>query len=243
MTLTATDNASGIVLGPTLTPRRLVLPAVMTLAMLAVLIGLGWWQMQRLAWKTALLASIDHAEQLPGVPLGPAPAAFTKVRVTGILRHDVGRYGADVRETPAGEVIGAQLVTVLDRDAGPPVLVLAGWVPTGDAHYSLPAGRASFDGYIRAPDRPGLFSARDDPSARLFYTLDPASIGPALGAPNAAPFVLVLLGQARPGVYPQPAERLPRPPNDHLGYALTWFGLAATLAVVFTLYVRKVLRP
>ena len=215
----------------------------MTVAMLAVLIGLGWWQMHRLAWKTALLASIDHAEQLPGVPLGPSPAAFTKVRVTGILRHDVGRYGVEVRETSHGEVIGAQLVAVLDRDAGPPVLVLAGWVPTGDANYSLPTGRSVFDGYIRAPDHPGLFSARDDASARVFYTLDPASIAPALGAPNAAPFVLVVLGKAQPGVYPQPAEQLPRPPNDHLGYAITWFGLAATLAVVFTLYVRKALRP
>ena len=41
---------------------------------------------------------------------------------------------------------------------------------------------------------------------------------------------------------PEPASALPRPPNDHLNYALTWFGLAASLVAVFGAYVRKVLR-
>ena len=122
-------------------------------------------------------------------------------------------------------------------------MLLAGWVPTGDSHYALPSGPTEFDGYIRDADRPGLFSPRDDTKARIFYTLDPATIGPALGAPDVAPFALVLLGRAVPGAYPQPATQLPRPPNDHLGYAITWFGLAATLLVVFSLYARKALRP
>ncbi|HEX3350753.1 MAG TPA: SURF1 family cytochrome oxidase biogenesis protein, partial [Acetobacteraceae bacterium] len=44
-----------------------------------------------------------------------------------------------------------------------------------------------------------------------------------------------------PEDYPDPAQSLPRPPNDHLSYALTWYGLAATLLVVFLLYARKVI--
>lgn len=215
----------------------------MTAVMLAMLVGLGVWQLQRLAWKTALLDRIDQAERQPGIPLGADPPAFTKVRVIGTLRPDVARYGADVRDTPAGEKIGAQLVAILDRDVGPPLAVVAGWVPTGNSRFTLPAGPGTFDGYIRAADHPGLFSPRDDPAARLFYTLDPATIGPALGAANVAPFALVLLGRQVAGVYPQPANQLPRPPNDHLGYAITWFGLAATLLVVFILYARKALRP
>ncbi len=223
--------------------RRLLLPAAMTAIMLATLIGLGVWQVQRLAWKTALLARIDQAERASGVPLGADPPAFAKVRVTGTLRADTARYGSEVRTTPTGEAIGAQLVAVLDRDAGPPLVLLTGWVPTGESRYTLPAGRMEFDGYVRAADHPGLFSPRDDARARVFYTLDPATIGPALGVAHPASFALVLLGEARPGAYPQPATRLPRPPNDHLGYAITWFGLAATLLVVFTLYARKALRP
>ncbi len=43
---------------------------------------------------------------------------------------------------------------------------------------------------------PGLFSARDNFAARQFYTLDPAVIGPALGAARVAPFTLVRLGHA-----------------------------------------------
>ena len=54
---------------------------------------------------------------------------------------------------------------------------------------------------------------------------------------------LVALGPAPSQGYPDPAKHLPRPPNDHLQYALTWYGFAATLLVIFFLYARKVLRP
>ncbi len=98
------------------------------------------------------------------------------------------------------------------------------------------------EGYVRPPDTPGLFSARDDPAARRFYTLNPAAIGAALGLQRVARFTLVALGDPRPGVYPDPARHLPRPANNHLVYAITWFGLAASLAAVFATWARTALR-
>jgi surfeit locus 1 family protein len=76
----------------------------------------------------------------------------------------------------------------------------------------------------------------------LFYTLDPQTIGAALGLTHVAPFTLVEMGKAPDAGYPDPARTLPRPPNNHLTYAITWFGLAATLLVIFVIYAARLLR-
>ena len=147
-------------------------------------------------------------------------------------------YGADVRDGPGGSsAIGAQLIEPLDRPGQDPILVDRGWVPDGQLG-AAPSGVVT--GYVRAPDTPGTFSAADDLAARHFYTLDPAKIGASLGLPRVAPFTLVALGAA--DGLPSPATALPRPPNDHLNYALTWFGLGASLLVVYAAYCHKALR-
>jgi surfeit locus 1 family protein len=77
-----------------------------------------------------------------------------------------------------------------------------------------------------------------------FYTLNPYTIGHALGAPDAAPFMLVALknhlGAALPADAPQPAEALPQPVNNHLQYAFTWFGLGGALIAVYLGWIRMV---
>jgi surfeit locus 1 family protein len=223
--------------------RRLLLPAAMTAVMLAILVGLGIWQVHRLHWKQGILADIDRAEAAAPIALGANPPPFAKVRATGHLAPDLhARYGAEVRDTPGGPRMGAQAIDVLDRDAAAPVLVLRGWVPDGVTP-DIPAGPIAIDGFVRRPDHAGLLSASDDRSGRRFYTLDPAVIGAALGLPSVAPYTLVALGTPHLGDYPQPATALPRPPNDHFVYALTWFGLAGSLVGIFIAYARRTLHP
>jgi surfeit locus 1 family protein len=222
--------------------RALLLPAVMTALMLALLLGLGFWQVHRLHWKAGILAAIARAEAAPAIPLGADPPAFAKVRATGRLNPTLhATYGAEVRDTAAGPRMGAQYLEVLERDGAPPVLVVRGWVPEGVTP-PTPPGEVSVDGFVRRADHAGMLSATDDRTGRRFYTLDPAVIGAALGLPSVAPFTLVALGTPRAGDYPQPATTLPRPPNDHFVYALTWFGLAASLLVIFLAYARRTLR-
>ena len=221
--------------------RRLLVPGATALAMVALLISLGVWQLQRRTWKLGLLAQIDQAESAPAILLPPDPPAFAKVRAEGRLRPDLqALYGSDVRDVPGGTTIGAQLIEPLERPGQDPVLVDLGWLPTGTR--AAPAGTA-VEGYMRRPHHPGAFRAPDDPAARRFFTLDPGPIAASLGIARAAPFTLIAMGAAEPGVFPQPAETLPRPPNDHLNYALTWFGLALALVVVFTVYARKATPP
>jgi surfeit locus 1 family protein len=247
--------------------RRLIGPALMTVVMLLVLLGLGTWQVRRLAWKDAILAQIARAEAAPPVPLlptpaGPAPAQFTpapftKVAVTGTLLHDKSAlFGAEVRDTRAGPELGAFLIEPLQRDGALPLLIDRGWVPIKrTSPVAMPQGTVTIAGYVHQADTPGLFSAHDDVAGRHFYTLNPTAIGAALGLDRVAPFILIALvpppapgmspGASRgtsPGAsvnFPIPAEHLPRPPNNHLTYAITWYGLAVALVVIFTVWARK----
>jgi surfeit locus 1 family protein len=218
--------------------RRLLVPAISTAVMLVILLSLGVWQVQRLAWKHALLAQIDAAEQLPAIPLPDNPTAFQKVRIEGHLRTDLhALYGAEVR----GDTLGGQLIMPLERAGADPVLVDLGWVPgDGSGPLTLPSG--AVEGFLRPAEHAGRFSGTDNPAKRLFYTLDPAPIGAALGLPRVAPYTLIAIGQPKPGVFPDPATALPRPPDNHLQYAMTWFGFAITLMIIFGLYARKTLR-
>ena len=213
----------------------------MTLAMVALTTWLGLWQVQRLAWKTALLAEIDRGETAAPIPLPDDPRPFTRVVVTGRLRPETALYGAQLGFGRRGSQMGGQLLQILDREAGLPIVVDLGWV----AEESIaPAFPSQITGYVRPPEYPVRFGAADDPVHRRFYALDPVAIGAALGAAPVAPFTLVAMGPSRPGTAdPQPAQALPRPVNNHLSYALTWFGLALSSLAVFGVYARKVLRP
>ena len=210
---------------------------VATAVAFAILVGLGVWQIQRLHWKQGLIAQVDAAERAPPVPLGPGtPPLFTRVRVHGTLRADhLALYGADVR----GMRMGAQAIQLLDRPVGKPLLVELGWVPTDGGLPHPSSGEADVIGYVRLPDPPGWLSAADDSEGRHFYALDPHTIAQSLGAADASPFTLVALGPPAPPGQPQPADALPRPVNNHLQYALTWFGLAASLLGVFGTWVRS----
>jgi surfeit locus 1 family protein len=210
--------------------RRILIAGFVALPVLALLVFLGTWQLGRLHWKTALLADLAAAEAAPAAPLRDPPLPFTKVAVTGRFDHArEALLGLEVRSA----VLGARLVTPLLRDGAAPVLVDRGWVPAESrGPIARPEGVVTVEGYVRPGDRAGLFAARDDPASRRFFTLDPAAIGAALGLPAVAPYAVVALGGPA-GTPPDPARSLPRPPNNHLGYVITWYGLALALVAVF----------
>jgi surfeit locus 1 family protein len=218
----------------------------MTVAMLIVLLGLGSWQVKRLFWKEALLAQIDNAEAADPIPLPQTPSPFTKVSATGTFLPDAAAlYGAEVRTIASGPEMGAQLIVPMRQTNGDVVLVDRGWVPLSrPGPIDQPEGTVTVSGYVRFGDTEHWFSARDDPAARRFFTLDTMKIADAVGQPNARPFVLVLLASqpdadGRLEHWPDPARHLPRPPNNHLSYAITWYGLAVALLAIFIIWARK----
>jgi surfeit locus 1 family protein len=222
--------------------RGILSASIATLIAVAILAALGVWQIHRLHWKERILAQIEAAAHAPPTELipGDTPQLFTKIVAHGILRGDhIGLFGAEVRDNR----MGAQLIEVLDRVDAPPLLVLLGWVPTDHGAPPAVTGPIDVSGYIRLPEKPGWLSASDDLEGRRFYTLTPSTIGHALGAPDAAPFMLVALRNPLavrlPVGAPQPSDSFPQPVNNHLQYALTWFGLGGALIAVYLVWVRK----
>lgn len=220
--------------------RRLTPLVLATLPVLALLLTLGTWQVNRLRWKTDLLADIAASEAAPPQPLSASPALYAKVVVTGRFDHArEALLGVEVR----GTTLGSHLLVPLLRADAPPVLVDRGWVPLERAMpLDQPAGEVTVTGYVRPADQREWVSATDDVPGRRFYVFDPAAIGAALDLPDVLPFGLVALAPAgqpvgQPGgTLPAAARSLPRPTNPHLGYAITWYGLACALvgvAVVF----------
>ena len=212
--------------------RRLLWPALAGLPILLILLGLGTWQAQRLLWKTDLLARIAAAEAAPPAAFSDPPAPYAKLQATGRFDHArEALLGVEIRANR----MGARLIVPFLSDSSPPMLVDRGWVPLdGLAGLPRPEGLQSVTGYIRMGEAAGRFAAQNDVAARRFFQFDPAAIGAALGIPGMAGYGLVLLGP--PGSLPDPAQSLPRPRNNHLGYAITWYGLALSLLGVFAAF-------
>lgn len=221
--------------------KALIWPAFGALFLFVILVTLGLWQVKRLEWKNELLLAIDQAEGRPAVELSAQPRPFEKVIVSGHWLSSLAHYGVEVRDTHYGPRMGSQVVAVLARPGSPAVLVLLGWIADG-APFALPAGEARVIGYVRPQEHSSWLSAGDDAKAARFFTLNTMEIGKDLSV-AVEPYTVVALQTQdveRPisDLGPVPASQLPRPTNNHLSYAATWFGLAATLLAVFGVWVR-----
>jgi surfeit locus 1 family protein len=199
---------------------------------LAVLLGLGFWQLDRLQWKRELIATIEARANTAAVVLPEAPQEFTRVTASGTFDH--GRERHVLAQTHEGAV-GVVVVTPLLTDDGRLLLVDRGWVP--DAARDMVGrgeGRESLEGLVRLPPRPNSFTPENRPEDDQWFRIDPA----AMAGAEALPFYLEASTAEADG-WPQPRQRALSLRNDHLQYALTWFALAAGLLVVYVLFRRQ----
>lgn len=209
----------------------------MNLVLFALAMGLGFWQVARLHWKEGLLAQIDWATRHAPVPLGDHPQQFTKVIAHGQWdAAHVARYGIDERSTSG---MGSYVIEPLLRPGHKPLLVDLGYAL--DDVTVANKGAGSVVGYVRNPDHQHWWSVADDPAHRHFYTLNPLAIAKGLGIATPENYVVVAMGDST--AIPEPAHGFPELPNNHLGYAITWFSLALVDVIMFTMFVRKSLQP
>ena len=221
----------------------------MVLLATLVLLGLGTWQMQRLAWKEALIAEQEVGRAMPPAPL-PANFAtaaeaeafdFRSVTVTGSFRHDLEQhFGAKAR----ANVLGQHVLTPLVSADGPAVLVDRGWIPADRADpASRPQGQVEGEVEIsgiaryRAADRPGAFTPDNDPAEGHWYHYDLDAMEQTLGI-ELSPVVVEADDAANPGGLPIGGRTEIRLVNNHLHYAVTWYGLAAALIGVYIVFRR-----
>ncbi len=198
--------------------------------------GLGVWQVERLAWKNRLVAAVETRRTAEPVDLGavdwstidPADSEYQRVSVRGrfgdadTLSQAVTTYGG-----------GFWVMTPLALDDGRTVLVNRGFVTAAqrDAGIERPDGVVTVTGLLRASEPEGGFLRSNDPDAGRWHSRDVVAIGAAMGLENLAPFFVDAdVGEA---AYPIGGLTVISFSNNHLIYALTWFGL--TLLSLFAL--------
>jgi surfeit locus 1 family protein len=231
------------------------------LVLMALFIGLGIWQLQRLAWKEGLIAEVAARADLPPVPLPPAgewpafdmeAANYRPFTVTGHWVPEATAFVFTSLPTPRGGPyggVGYWVMTPLALTGGGTVLVDRGFIPdTSLAAFRgggpLPQGEVTLAGIARAPEETGPFTPGPDAADREDFIRDPARLAPMLD-PALAPVapIYIDLPKGPPGALPQGGETEMEFPNNHLGYAFTWFGFAILIPPLLWLWVRRQRRP
>jgi surfeit locus 1 family protein len=223
-------------------------PSVFTVPVLLLLIGLGVWQLQRLAWKEGLIAERQAATSAAPVPLPNSLAQargmeFRHVFVSGVLRNDKEIL---VYAVPVVGEVGYDVLTPLVRADGRVVFVNRGFVPVrlrdpAERAAGEIAGPVRIAGLLRLPPRgkPNWFVPDNDPSRHRWFWVDLKAMAAADGLRRVMPFYVDADATPNPGGWPRGGLTRVSLPNHHLQYALTWFSLAVALLVVYVLYHRR----
>lgn len=227
-------------------PRRF--PVGLTIAVavcLAILVGLGTWQLKRLSWKEGLLARISALQAAPAIPgeaalerMGAgADLDFTRIRLSCVgLASAPYLELFSVREGKAGSRLISACRVASSRYKT--ILVDRGFVI--DEVSARPAVNVSdlapveIVGVLRKPEPGNLFSPANDAAANRWYVRDVPAMAKALKADAPAPLVLMAETSSNPQWKALDPAPLPADiPNRHLEYAMTWYGLAAALVGVY----------
>lgn len=232
--------------------RSLLIPGVAALIALAILLSLGTWQMQRKAWKESLIQQIEtRAYGEPGAILPESEWArwradqdeFRKVRVTGTFLHDLEAhvYGLAPGTRQGAPIQGYYILTPLRLATGGIVMINRGFVPTdlknpATRPQSQPSGQVTVTGLVRAPEARNIFTPNDDLARNLWFARDPQAIAAARGLESVAPFLIDADATPNPGGWPRGGQTPLTLPNNHLQYAVTWYGIALTLVAVFAAF-------
>lgn len=236
----------------------LVLPGLLAAAVATALVGLGLWQLQRLAWKEALIRTVAERTVAPPVPLparrdwrglDPATYEYRRVAATGRFDHaaEVHVYRPLVEARGPFHGVGDLVLTPFHLAGGGTVVVNRGFVPEARLDPATRAagqvaGDVTITGLMRSPQTRNGFTPADDPVRNQWFTVDPEAVAARFGIADNAPFVIDEDAGQAPGGLPQGGETVLEFPNSHLSYALTWFGLAAALFGVYAVFAWRRLR-
>ncbi|WP_374302663.1 SURF1 family protein [Paracoccus sp. (in: a-proteobacteria)] len=223
--------------------RRPVALLVAAGAVFLVLMALGVWQVQRLGWKTDLIARVDARVAADPVP-APGPADWAGLTADSA---EYRRVTVEGEYAPGGDVLvqavtergpGFWVMTPLETRQGWHLLVNRGFVATDRRDdRPLPAGPQTVTGLLRLSQPGGAFLRANDPAAGRWYSRDTQAIATTLGLPEVAPYFIDAdrTGEGQPtGGLTVIAFR-----NNHLSYALTWFAMAGGLVVLTACALRR----
>ncbi len=231
--------------------RSVLLPALFTLFVVAGLISLGSWQIERKAWKEALIATLDRRLAAPPAPLPPRSEwprlsqdddEFRRVTFTAAFppgeEARIYTSGSAFRPDVSGP--GYWIFAPARLPGGGVVVVDRGFLPEGMQEPARQSAAAiELTGVLRWPETPGLFTPKEEPARNLWFARDHRAIATAKNWGAVAPFYVDLESPSPPGGLPRPGPLVVNLRNEHFQYAITWFGLAAVVTVAFAFWLRS----
>lgn len=219
---------------------RVIVPLLFGIAGVAILIGLGNWQMRRLAWKEGILADIEARISAPPVPLpqhiDPEAHRYLPVVVTGQFGPGALRVLVSRKQVGAGYRVISPFRTG-DRT----ILVDRGFIPVDRAIPPAPAGQVTVIGNLHWPDERTSATPENDIDGNIWFARDLDAMARVL---EAEPVLLVVreMSKSDAPLTPLPVDTSAIP-NDHLVYAITWYSLAAIWAAMTGYFLWRMRNP
>jgi len=204
--------------------KRMIFPVFLGLVGGGILIALGVWQLQRMAWKEGVLATIRAEIVKPPVALDPtipgiATEKYLSVKTTGVLARRSLRVLTSL--PPYGP--GYRVIARLETRKGP-ILVDLGFRPEYYKVTDFPTGPVTLVGNILWPEEVDSYTPAPNMAKNIWFARDVPKMATALGTGKIM-VVARMISPAPKGILPWPvsAEGIP---NNHLQYVITWFSLA-----------------
>lgn len=218
---------------------RLIAPLVIGLLGTAILVSLGAWQMQRLEWKRGIIDRIEARLEAGPValpdPPNPENDQYRRVALEGALLP--GELHVYTSAPPWG--VGYRVVAPFETVEGRRILVDLGFVPIAEKDVTREARPLDVEGSLLWPEETDRFTSPPDLEANIWFARDVTLMAEALGT---EPLMVVLARSSVPlGPVAMPVTVNLR--NEHLGYAVTWFGLAIVWAGMTLYWVWRINDP
>ena len=225
--------------------KSVLLAGVFTVLGLGILLKLGFWQLDRHEWKTGLLAKIDVNMTAEPLTLNPLPETgnleYRRVCGEGTFFHDKELYFFSTNLQGEG---GYHVYTPFLIENGKVFFVNRGWVPPGKKEpqtrlESRVPGTNFVCGVLRNEGQKAYFTPENNPSSNSWFYTNIEQIEAATDLTSAVDLLIDADSSPIPGGFPVGGQTKVELPNNHLGYAITWFGLALALLGVFTVFAIK----
>ncbi|PCD77854.1 SURF1 family protein [Pseudothioclava arenosa] len=210
---------------------RYLFPLILGIGGCAILLWLGFWQLDRLEWKRAMLDEIEARISGAPVELPPEGTDTRELKYTPVVL--VGATtGQEVLVLSGQKGVGAgyQVISAFETGEGRRVLVDRGFLPEATRMGDRPATAMIVTGNLHWPEEADSFTPPPDPKTGIHFARDVPAIAAHMGTEPILIVAARIEGDTQ-GVTPQPIA-ITGIPNDHLNYAITWFSLALVWAVM-----------
>jgi len=204
--------------------KRMIFPIILGLTGIAILLYLGTWQVQRMAWKNAMLAQIEAriaADPIP-LPAKPNPEFDNRlsVRIKATIGFDEAHVISSTKQGGPGFLV---IVPALTKPAGRRILIDMGFIPEAQKNTVRKPQDVTIIGNILWPNEVDSFTPDPNMEKNIWFARDTGKLSKHFGTEN---FLIVArtIEVGDYGTTPQPIGL--NIPNNHLEYAITWFSLA-----------------